>query len=160
MQEEVTHKTIAFSVRTAKLTCDVLKAILRNYINSQRKKVRNPYTQGKQSVKKLIGQNAGVSNIEINDGNIKAFESVARKYGVDYAVKKDRSSTPPRYLVFFKGRDTDVLNQAFREFVGKEMKQKDTPSIMARLNHFKELLGKGMNKERAREHQKDRGQSL
>ena len=49
--------------------------------------------------------NQGVSNIEINDPSIRDFERIARKYGVDYAVKKDRSTSPPKYLIFFKGRD-------------------------------------------------------
>ena len=41
---------------------------------------------GKQTVKQLIGQNQGISNIEITDPAIKEFEKIARKYGVDYAV--------------------------------------------------------------------------
>ena len=41
--------------------------------------------------------------------NIKAFESTAKKYGIDFALKKDSTETPPRYLVFFKGRDADAL---------------------------------------------------
>lgn len=45
--------------------------------------------QGKQTVKQLIGQNQGVSNLEITDPSIREFEKIARKYGVDYAVKKD-----------------------------------------------------------------------
>ena len=56
---------------------------------------------GKQTVKELIGQNAGVSNIEITDKNIKSFEQVARKYGVDYALKKDTTGEKPKYLVFW-----------------------------------------------------------
>lgn len=39
-------------------------------------------------MKQLIGQNQGVSNIEITDSNIKSFERVARKYGVDFALKR------------------------------------------------------------------------
>lgn len=160
MEEEVTQKTIALSIKTAKLTADVLRAALRKFLAVQKQKGKNPYKQGKQTVKELIGQNAGVSNIEINDGNIKSFERVAKKYGIDYALKKDKSVNPPKYLVFFKGRDTDVLNQAFKEYVGKQMKQKDKPSIMEKLVHFKDVVAKGMNRERAKEHQKDRGQSL
>ena len=53
-------------------------------------------------MKQLIGQNQGVSNIEINDPSIRDFERIARKYGVDYAVKKVRSTSPPKYLIFFK----------------------------------------------------------
>ena len=52
-------------------------------------------------MKELIGQNAGVSNIEITDKNIKSFEQVARKYGVDYALKKDTTGEKPKYLVFW-----------------------------------------------------------
>ena len=70
--------------------------------------------KGKQTVKQLIGQNQGVSNIEINDPSIRDFERIARKYGVDYAVKKDRSTSPPKYLIFFKARDADALTAAFR----------------------------------------------
>ena len=40
------------------------------------------------------------SNIEITNDNIKAFESTAKKYGIDFALKKDSSEQPPRYLVF------------------------------------------------------------
>ena len=160
MEEEVTQRTIALSIRTAKLTGNVLRAALRKFLAAEHQKGKNPYKQGKQTVKELIGQNAGVSNIEINDGNIKSFERVAKKYGIDYALKKDKSENPPKYLVFFKGRDTDVLNLAFKEYVGKQMKQKDKPSIMEKLTHFKEVVAKGKNRERAKKHQKDRGQSL
>lgn len=45
-------------------------------------------------MKQLIGQNQGVSNIEINDPSIRDFERIARKYGVDYAVK--RTAAPRR----------------------------------------------------------------
>ena len=67
--------------------------------------VENCSGKGKQSVKELVGQGAGVTNIEISDKNIKSFESIARKYGVDFAVKKDNTEKPPKYLVFFKGRE-------------------------------------------------------
>ncbi|MEG0154932.1 MAG: PcfB family protein [Lachnospiraceae bacterium] len=160
MEEEVTQKTIALTIKATKLTADVLKAALRKFLAAQRQKSKNPYKVGKQTVKELTKQNAGVSNIEISDGNIKSFERIAKKYGIDFALKKDKTDTPPKYLVFFKGRDTDALNQAFREYVGKQMKKNDKPSIRRQLAYFKEIIAKGKNRERAKEHQKDRGQSL
>ena len=84
-----------------------------------------------------------VSNIEINDPSIKDFERIARKYGVDYAVKKDRSASPPKYLIFFKGRDADALTAAFSEYTQKKVKKADRserPSVLAKLAQFKELL--------------------
>ena len=68
-------------------------------------------THGKTSVKKLVGEGVGVSSIEVTDGNIKSFERVARKYNVDFAVKKDKTTDPPKYVVFFKGRDADAVSQ-------------------------------------------------
>jgi len=95
------------------------------------------------TVKQLIGQNQGVSNIEITDPSIKEFEKIARKYGVDYAVKKDRSSSPPKYLIFFKGRDADALTAAFTEYTGKKVRKaekSERPSVLAKLSQFKELV--------------------
>ncbi len=95
---------------------------------------------GKQTVKELVGQNTGVSNMEITDSNIKSFDRVARKYGVDYAVKKDRSVSPPKYLVFFKARDADALTAAMTEFTAKTMDRTKKPSVLTRLQQFKELV--------------------
>ena len=94
-------------------------------------------------MKQLIGQNQGVSNIEINDPSIRDFERIARKYGVDYAVKKDRSASPPKYLIFFKAHDADALTAAFTEYTGKKVKKAEKterPSVLAKLAQFKELL--------------------
>ena len=160
MQEEVTQKTIALSVKTARVTADVLKNMLRKYLSGQQQKGRNPYKVGKQSYKELKSQGSGLSNIEITDGNIKSFERVAKKYRLDFALKKDSSTQPPTYYVFFKGQDTEMMNLAFKKYLGVQMNKKDKPSIMKKLMHFKDAVSKGKNRERAREQQKDRGQSL
>ena len=47
---------------------------------------------------------------------IKDFERVLNKYGVDYAIRKDVSQEPPRFMVFFKAKDADVLTAAFKEY--------------------------------------------
>ena len=110
MQEEVTQKTIALSVKTARVTADVLKNMLRKYLSGQKQKGKNPYKVGKQSYKELKSQGSGLSNIEITDGNIKSFERVAKKYRLDFALKKDSSTKPPTYYVFFKGQDTENIS--------------------------------------------------
>lgn len=53
MQEEVTQKTIALSVKTARVTADVLKNMLRKYLSGQKQKGKNSYKVGKQSYKEL-----------------------------------------------------------------------------------------------------------
>ena len=130
MQEEVTQKTVTFCVRTTKMTADILKKILAAYLRHQKQKQmekkaqKNQPKQGKITVKELAKQNAGMVNIEITNRNIKSFERYARKYGINYALKKDKSKDPPVYLVFFKGRDQDALNAAFREFSQNRFKKR------------------------------------
>ena len=129
-----------------------------DYLNHCRKQAQK--THGKVSVKELVGEGAGASSIEITDGNIKSFERVARKYNVDFAVKKDKTTEPPKYLVFFKGRDADAVAQAFKEFVYGNEKKNSRTSVRQKLKHFRDVVSKDQNKERSREKNKDRGQSL
>ena len=153
MQEEVENRTLTLIVSGTKFTGRLFKAAISKYMAHRREKKLekqrsrdSPVTpKGKQTVKQLIGQNQGVSNIEINDPSIRDFERIARKYGVDYAVKKDRSASPPKYLIFFKARDADALTAAFTEYTGKKVKKAEKterPSVLAKLAQFKELLKK------------------
>ena len=139
MQEEVTQKTIALVIKAAKLDANILKSAMRMYLNHCRKQAQK--THGKVSVKELVGEGAGASSIEITDGNIKSTE-------------------PPKYLVFFKGRDADAVAQAFKEFVYGNEKKNSRTSVRQKLKHFRDVVSKDQNKERSREKNKDRGQSL
>lgn len=158
MQEEVNQKVIALSIRSAKLTANVLKEAMKMYLNHRKNKKQTSH--GKTSVKKLVGDGYGASTIEINEGNIKSFQKAARKYNVDFAVKKDKTVSPPKYLVFFKGKDTDVITQAFKEFVFENEKNKDKVSIKEKLQHFKQVVAERMSKECQREKKKTREESL
>ena len=131
MQEEVENRTLTLVVSGTKFTGRMFKAAISKYmahrkekkLQKQRSRDAPVIPHGKQTVKQLVGQNQGISNIEITDPSIKEFEKIARKYGVDYAVKKDRSSSPPKYLIFFKGRDADALTAAFTEYTNKKVKK-------------------------------------
>lgn len=111
-------------IKTAKLDGKVLQAALRKLLQLYRKARDTPH-RGKQTLKQLMRHGTGVSNIEITDANIKAFESTAKKYGIDFALKR----ADDRYLVFFKGRDADVLTAAFREFSKKKLDKERKPSV-------------------------------
>ena len=100
MQEDVEYRTVALTINSSKMTARILQAALRKVLEEMkcRRMMKPNMKQGKQSVKELIGQNVGVSNIEVAAENIKSFERVARKYGVDFALKKDTTTLVPRYL--------------------------------------------------------------
>ena len=161
MQEEVENRTVTLSINTAKMTGRVLKEALQKYLAYQKNKSQGKASKdvkptGKQSVKQLIGQNQGVTSVELQDKSIRDFERIARKYGVDYAIKKDRSSDVLRYLVFFKARDGDALNAAMSEYAQKKLKTKNKPSL---LKHLKDL-GKFVKDRAPKVRNKDKGREI
>lgn len=140
LQEDIEQRSVTLAINTTKLTGRVLKTAISKFLAHQKEarasKARaspDVRPKGRQSVKELVGQNQGVSNIEINDRNIRDFDRVARKYGVDYAVKKDCAASPPKYLVFFKARDADALTAAFKEYTANTVRKRNRPSIIQKL---------------------------
>jgi len=140
LQEEVEQRTVTLAISTSKMTANVLKSAISKYLAYRKDKAKNGPVKpcGKQSVKKLVQQDKGVTNIEITDKNIKDFERIARKYGVDFALKKDKTGEIPKYLVFFKARDADALTAAFKEYTAKTDRKKERPSVLQKLRKFKE----------------------
>ena len=158
MQEEVTQKTIAFSIKSAKLTAQVLQAAARKFLEA-RNKGKTKLHHGQQSLKQLKKHGAALSNIEITDANIKAFDAIAKKNGLDYNVKRIENGKPPTYLVSFRGKDIDVMTEAFREFSAKKLSREQKPSILKALASFKEAA-KQLNANRQKTKHKDRGIEL
>ena len=99
MQEEVTQKTIALSMKTGKLTAQALQAALKKYLQHRAKGPKLHH--GKQSLKQLKAHGAALTNIEVTEANIGVFKPCAKKYGVDFTLRKDKTTQPPHYIVFF-----------------------------------------------------------
>jgi hypothetical protein len=136
-QEHIDDKTIAITIQGGKLSGKILA---KTFLKLLDKMKHQKAPVGKQSIRKLTHQGAKLQNVEINDGNIKCFERTARKYGVDFALKKDVSAEKPKYIIFFKANDNDVMTAAFLEFSNRMLKRsKEKPSIMQKLNQFREL---------------------
>ena len=134
MQEEVTQRTVALCVEATKLSAGMLQQAMKKVLDEMQKGVTGHKTKlrhGKQTLRQLMKHNTGVSNIEITDQNIRAFSATAKKYGIDFALKKDISGEIPRYLVFFKGRDADVITAAFWEFSAKNLEKEKKPPDFA-----------------------------
>ena len=143
MQEEVTGKAVALIIDGAKMSEQVLEKALQKFLEVQKNKSPKMH-RGKQTLKQLAGQNAGLANIEISDKNIKAFTHVAKKYHVDFALKKDTTAEQPRYLVFFKSRDADAITAAFLEFASRKMSRDEKPSVRERLAQAREQAARKM----------------
>ena len=160
LQEEITQKTLALCVEASKMTAQLLQQAMKKVLADMEKHKKNPQLRhGKQTLRQLMKHNTGVSNIEITDQNIRAFSATAKKYGIDFALKKDTSGEIPRYLVFFKGRDADVITAAFREFSAKNLEKENKPSIRKELAQAKQQA-KAQHRQREKVKTKDRGVEL
>ena len=133
MQEEIEQKSVTLMINGTKFSLHTLKsAALRLLAHRQNPSAPGVKHRGKETVRQLVGQNQGVSNVELSGEDIKAFERVARKYGVDYAVKKVKGDAP-RFLIFFKARDADALNAALSEYTGQKMRGKEHSKLREKL---------------------------
>ncbi len=166
MQEETANKSITLTVNAGKFTAQTMAKLMKAYLSHMKNKSIMPKAyKGKQTVRSLMKSGEKLTNIEITDGNIKSFDRTARKYGVDYSLKKDiletleQNGSAPKYLVFFKARDTDVLTAAFREFTAKTLSQEKKPTVHQKL---RDMAEKAVSKaqERAREKTKTREAEL
>ena len=135
MQEDVENRTINFAISTTKLTGRTVLAAVRKFLQWRAGKAHSKPV-GKQSVKQLLRQDQGATNIEIEKTGIRDFKRILDKYGVDYAITKNHDD-PPRYLVFFKARDADTLTAAFKDYSAKLVNKEKRPSVLERLQQFK-----------------------
>ena len=139
MQEEINQKTIALCIKGGKISADVLRTSLKYLLQQMQKESarqsakRSAPPRGKQTLKDLTRQDAKLTNIQVTEKNIGSFDRVARKYAIDYALKKDKTVQPPVYYVFFRSKDVDVMTAAFREYTSDVAKRKSRPSLCARL---------------------------
>lgn len=144
MQEEVESRTLTLAVNGTKFTGRMLKAAVAKFMayRRSRKAVKvSVHPKGKQSVKQLTQQGQGVNTMEIDDANLRQFERIARKYGVDYAVRWDTSADTPRFLVFFKARDADAISAAFKEFLNTKERKSERPSLLQKLRELAPIPG-------------------
>lgn len=150
MQEEVEHKTVNFAISSTKLTARTLlrgmQFLLRQYDKHA--------SQGKQSMKRLMQQNRGVTNVEIRKTGIKNFDRCAKRYHIDYAIQKDLSTTPPRYMIYFKAQDTDALSAAFKEYSASVLDKSKRPSVLAKLHELAQTIANLPDKVRHKEEER------
>lgn len=139
MQEEIENRTVNLAISTTKLTArGIIRLAAKGLVYIKRKSreaaLKNEKPDGRQTIQQLIGQNQGVTNIDISQTDLKGFEKYARKYVVDYAITKDKSVFPPKYLVFFKARDADAMTAAFNAYSAEVLAKSKRPSTLNRLH--------------------------
>ena len=155
VQEEVEQKTFNIVVSTTKLTARTILNAGRTALREYQSKLLADKSSGKQSVRMLLRQNRGVSSVEISKTGIRDFERYAKKYGIDYAIQKDTSEVPPRYLVFFKAPDAEAFHSAFKEYSASVLDKTKRPSVLAKLHNLAQSVANLPDK--VRHKQEERG---
>lgn len=138
MQEEVEQRSLTLVINSGKMTGRVLKSAIVKLMAHNRQKAQGKGGDvryaGKQTLRQLVGQNQGVSNVELNDADIRDFKKILRQYGVDYAVKKVDGQD--KFLVFFKARDADAINAALTDYASQKVQRSQRPSLLKRLREI------------------------
>ena len=129
VEEDISRRTIAISLKASKLTARSLAYALRAVGRKIAKEYRASKTpHGKQSVKKLMAHGVATNSIELS-GDTKTFDRVARKWNVDYAFYK---AGPDKYLLFFKSGQADAITACFSEYSKKVLNKSKSRYIPIR----------------------------
>ena len=85
-------------------------------------------------------QGASLESMEMSDKKMLGFETVARKYGIEYGLIKIEGSSPPTWQVHFMAKDRDTMSNAFKDFSSRQLThKKETP-----MEQFKRMASKAM----------------
>jgi hypothetical protein len=152
LQEQINERSVALYIKAGKITGRILAQAMQSFLKTTRASPKAK--SGNQSVKSLTKQGASLSNIEISGDNIGDFKKTARKYNVDFALKRDDSEMPTKWLVFFKAKDADALTAAFNEYSKIKLKRQKShePPLLTVLQKAKELVGQIVSPIKTRQH--------
>ena len=120
----------------------MLKAAIAKYL-AHRKEVRleksrnAPDTYGRVSMEELQKQYGDLRSINIDDNNTRQFERIARKYRVKYKVYRLEKG---KYQIFFKAPNDEAIQAAFKAYAVQKLKKAQRPSVLQKLQKFKELV--------------------
>lgn len=151
------RKTIDLSVHTEKMTADVLKACMKEFLDNKAER------KGEISLRQLQEKySCKLENISVSDDNIRDFLSVAKKYDIDFALKRDSNHDPPAWHVFFSASRTEDFKRAFTEYAsGKQnTAEKDERGNFTREKLKREAADVSKKQQKERTRQKSREASL
>lgn len=144
--ESGTRKTIDITVKAEKITADVLKSALQEFMSGKVEK------HGRMTYKQLESKSPSkLDSIDVSSENIGDFLKTARKYDVDFALKSDNSTKPATYHVFFSAAKTDDFKRAFTEYLGKGQQPKKAQFTREMLHKQAQQVARQPRKRKQRE---------
>lgn len=171
MQDEITEKAVNLAVRVGKLSYETGKKAIEKLIaelekngqsaktaqktkTTQKANKKPEFKQGKQTLNQLRRQNDGLSSMELKNPNLRLLNRIMKKHNIDFAPVKDGKG---KYILFFKGKDADVLTHAFKKYTQMTIKlARPKPPIQKVLAAAK-AASKAIDTGRGKEKTKSRG---
>ncbi len=120
-------KILDFAIQAGQVTNEMLKNVMRDFLSGKMQK------SGKKRYGSLA-KDGKLESIEVTDNNIKDFLETAKKYDIDFALKKDKSTSPATYHIFFESAKTENFKKAFSEYALGIRKKLDKKSVTQVVN--------------------------
>ena len=169
MEEEVNQRVISLSFSTGRMTAGVIARAMSRFLANEHQALNriaeerhnakeHELPHGRMTIEELMSQNAGAERVEIDNEGIRSFNRIARKYGIDYSIFRDNTEQPPKYNLFFKPRDKDVMNLAFKEYIEKVRETQGKKTMKQKIKEYGEK-SKQREKGRSKERHKSRERS-
>ena len=165
--DELGDRVTALEFEAAKLTGKVLLRALKaglkkiaQLAGKEGKALAERAAPKEQSLHKLSKDGAQVQGSEVDRAEIAGFDRYARRYGLQYSLKRQKND-PQKYVLFFRTRDASRLDMAVRDAVKDGRLEND--GLQDRIGKAKEkalTLNRGREKQRARMKVKGRTKGL
>ena len=135
MQEEANQKTVGIVVQAGKFTLHEFGKVCEKYSQYRRDQKRMRRTDPtkykvnqpkKIKVKQMMKEGESVRKVNLEELNIGEFSKIARKNGMRFAISKDKSTNPPTYVVYFKARSGEAIDQTVDEYLRTYLSKKKT----------------------------------
>ena len=100
------------------------------------------FATGKQSLQNLMASGDKLSTLPLDSRNLRSFQKIARKYGINYSLEKDLTKDPPQHKLTYRAKDTDTMMSAFKEYLNTTLaKQKGKkPTYQQRMKNAKDRM--------------------
>lgn len=157
INEEISNRVVNIEVNVLKATYQEILSQVKKL--QQRSKQHGGLdklikAEGNEVKLKDMVKKGQLEEINVKDGELKELKKELNKHGVKFSVMQDKETGT--HAVFFKAKDTKVMNKAFQNVLSNiEKKEKNKESIHKNIEKFKEMAKNTISKDKVKNKQKE-----
>ena len=133
MEQEVNLKIACIAIQTTETASRAFIKALEGFTQKQmsfsdnrktRVESEHKETEGRMvKVKDLRKDGSQIEFVDMGNDELTKFRKYARRNGVSYSMEKNNETDPPTYLIYFKAKDSVLINKAIKEYVNDKYKE-------------------------------------